>query len=129
MRRPVWGMIQGGVRWNTCSRATSGWMAGTNWIADAPVPITATRSPARSWPWSQRAEWKAAPAKRSSPGMAGTLGSVSGPMPAIRTRALSVPAEVATIQRPAASSHAADSTLVPSRIERYRSWRAAQLRR
>ena len=26
-----------------------GWMAGTTWMADAPVPMTATRSPVRSW--------------------------------------------------------------------------------
>ena len=80
-------MTHGGVRWKTCSRATFGCSSGTNWIADAPVPIAATRSPVTSWSWSQRAEWKTVPSKRSSPGRSGTRGSASGPTPAIRTRA------------------------------------------
>ena len=46
--RLVWGKIHGGVRWKTCSRSTSGWIAGTYWIAEAPVPIDATRLPVRS---------------------------------------------------------------------------------
>ena len=32
---------------------------------------TATRSPSRSWSWSQRAEWKVVPSKRSRPGQVG----------------------------------------------------------
>ncbi|WP_217430317.1 hypothetical protein, partial [Sphingomonas bacterium] len=32
------------------------------WIADGPVPTTATRLPVRSCSWSQRAEWKLVPA-------------------------------------------------------------------
>ena len=47
------GMIHGGVRWKRCRRPTRGWICGTNWIAEAPVPITATRLPSRSWSWSQ----------------------------------------------------------------------------
>ena len=43
--RSVWGMIHGAVRWKTCICSTSGAIAGTNWIAEAPVPITATRLP------------------------------------------------------------------------------------
>ena len=111
-------MTQGAERWKTCSRATFGWIAGTNWIAEAPVPTLATRSPVRSWSWSQRAEWKTLPSKRSIPGRSGMLGSVSGPIPAISTRALTGPSEVSTVQRPASSSHAASVTVVPSRIER-----------
>jgi len=42
-------MIQAGVRWKTRRLATLGWISGTIWIAEAPVPITATRSPVRSW--------------------------------------------------------------------------------
>jgi hypothetical protein len=38
-------MIHGAVRWKTCICATAGAIAGTNWIAEAPVPITATRLP------------------------------------------------------------------------------------
>ncbi|MNT29475.1 hypothetical protein D3C72_1652150 [compost metagenome] len=40
------GMIHGGVRWYRSSCATWGAICGTNWIALAPVPITATRLPA-----------------------------------------------------------------------------------
>ena len=47
-------MTHGGVRWKTCICPTSGWILGTNWIAEAPVPITATRSPSSPWSWSQR---------------------------------------------------------------------------
>jgi hypothetical protein len=40
--------MYGAERWNTVRCSTAGWMCGTNWIALAPVPITATRFPARS---------------------------------------------------------------------------------
>jgi hypothetical protein len=39
----------GAERWNTVRLPTCGAMAGTNWIALASVPMTATRSPVRSW--------------------------------------------------------------------------------
>ena len=55
-------------------RATFGWIAGTNWIAEAPVPMTATRLPARSCAWSQRAEWKALPSKVLDAGQGGDGG-------------------------------------------------------
>ncbi len=55
------GVTHGGVRWNTVRRPTSGWISGTNWIAEAPVPITATSRPRRSWSWFQRAEWNIVP--------------------------------------------------------------------
>jgi hypothetical protein len=38
----------GAERWNRCSRSTTGAISGTNWIALAPVPTTATRLPRRS---------------------------------------------------------------------------------
>ena len=53
--------------------------SGTIWIADAPVPITATRLPARSTSWFQRAEWKSSPSKSSMPSMSGSRGSESPP--------------------------------------------------
>ena len=114
-------MTHGGVRWKTCSRATSGWIAGTIWIADAPVPITATRSPRRSWSWSQRAEWNVAPPNVPRPAIWGRCGSVSDPGAAISTRADTGPPEVSSVQRPASSSQSAPLTLVPNRIERRRS--------
>lgn len=46
--RSVRGITHGGVRWNSVRRSTSGAMAGTIWIAEAPVPIIATRLPRRS---------------------------------------------------------------------------------
>ena len=48
-RRSGSGITHDGVRWKTCSLPTRGWMRGTNWTAEAPVPTTATRSPSRSW--------------------------------------------------------------------------------
>ena len=48
MSRSMRGMIHGGVRCTTVSFATSGWMDGTIWMAEAPVPIMATRLPRRS---------------------------------------------------------------------------------
>ena len=48
MARSTRGITQGGVRWRTVSFATSGWMAGTIWMAEAPVPTIATRLPRRS---------------------------------------------------------------------------------
>ena len=65
--RSEWGTTHGGVRWKTCSCSTSGWIVGTIWIADAPVPSTATFLPARSTEWSHCAEWKEGPAKRVAP--------------------------------------------------------------
>ena len=120
------GITHGAVRWKTCSRPTSGWIAGTNWIAEAPVPITATRRPRRSWPWSQRAEWNIVPANVSSPGISGWRGSLSGPWPAMRNRARTVPEDVASTHRPVSSSHVADSTAVRRRIERRRSCSSAR---
>ena len=42
------GRHQIGVRWKTVSCSTSGAIAGITWIAEAPVPMTATRLPASS---------------------------------------------------------------------------------
>ncbi len=115
MGRSEWGMIHGAVRWKTCIWATFGAIVGTNWIADAPVPMTATRLPSRSWSWSQRAEWKVWPWKASMPSMSGVRGSLSAPAAEISTRALTSPWSVSTVQRRASSSHWAPVTVVPSR--------------
>ena len=62
---------------------TSSTIAGTNWIALAPVPTTATRCPVRSWSWSQRAEWNAVPgtcrARAGRAPSAGAAGRARGP--------------------------------------------------
>jgi hypothetical protein len=86
-------------------------MAGTYWIADAPVPTDATRLPARSTSWSQRAECIVMPLKSSRPSIAGTFGSVSGPVAQITTRAWMRPSVVSSSQRPASSFQVALSTL------------------
>ena len=75
MSRSIRGSTQPGVRWKTVIAATRGWMAGTIWTAEAPVPMTATRWPDRSASWSQRAEWQIVPRNRSSPSMPGLAGS------------------------------------------------------
>ena len=80
------------------------------WIADAPVPITATRLPRRSYPWSQRAEWKTLPGNESSPGTSGTLGSDSGPVAETTTSAVKTPREVSISQCAASAIQRISST-------------------
>jgi len=122
-------MTHGGVRWYTSRWATRGWMAGTIWIADAPVPISATRSPAREWSWSQRAEWNTVPAKSASPGRSGIDGDTSAPVPRITTPALNRPSPVVITHRSAASSHDASTTSWPHRMRGSRPASAATPRR
>ena len=62
-------------------------MFGTIWMAEAPVPITATRLPFSGVSWSHREEWKIGPEKLSMPSIAGRRGSHSAPMPSTSTRA------------------------------------------
>ena len=90
-------------------------ISGTIWIADAPVPTTATRLPARSTSWFQRAEWKISPWNVPMPSRSGSLGSISAPAPAIRVRAVTRPAPVVTSHRPVSSSQRASSTAVSNR--------------
>ena len=54
-------------------------MVGTIWKALAPVPITATRLPARSVPSTHWAECMAGPANVSRPAMSGSFGRLSWP--------------------------------------------------
>ena len=88
MRASSLGSTHGALRWNTVSDAASGCIAGTNCMAEAPVPITATRLPRRSTPWSQCAEWKRSPLNVSSPGNAGVTGSCIGPVATMMKRAV-----------------------------------------
>ena len=125
-----WTSSHGAVRWNSVSCATCGWMAGTNWIALAPVPITATRLPVRSTSWSHCAEWNAVPANVSRPGMAGSTGRDSCPIAGTRTSASSTsPAAVCTRHRPASSSNSAAVTSVPNLISGSTPYFAAVRRR
>ncbi|MDQ0831539.1 hypothetical protein QF032_003383 [Streptomyces achromogenes] len=103
------------MRWNSVSRETSGWRAGTIWMAEAPVPTIATRCPARSASWSQRAEWKTLPGKESRPGISGIFGSDSGPVADTTTSANQRPALVSTSQRSSRASQVIRSTSESSR--------------
>ena len=82
------GAHQLGVRWNTVR-----WPAvlATSWMVCtpvAPVPITATRLPAKlTGSCGQRAVWKDAPLNVSTPSMRGMVGADSGPIAVIRKRA------------------------------------------
>ena len=71
----------------TSSPAT-GAMAGTIWLALAPVPITPTRLPVRSTLWSQLAECIHGPAKVSRPSMSGSLATRRMPSAAITASAV-----------------------------------------
>jgi hypothetical protein len=68
--------------------------------------------------WSQFAEWKALPAKRSRPGMSGVLGMCNIPLPntSARARTGSAPVFVYTLHKPVLSSKLARSTFVPYRM-------------
>ena len=89
--RSIRGVTHGAVRCTTVIRPTRGWIAGTNWIAEAPVPTTTTLRPVRSTSWFQRAEWNTSPAKPSRPGRSGTEGSAIGPLASMSTPAVQRP--------------------------------------
>src|SRR4051794_2055524 len=114
-------MIHGGVRWNTTIEATSGWISGTNWMAEAPVPTTATFLSVRSYSWSQRAEWKTLPWNRSIPGSWGIDGSDNAPTALTRMSAVIGPRLVSRHQRVVSASHVAPVTVVLRRMWRQRS--------
>jgi hypothetical protein len=98
------GTTYGAERWNTVSDATRPTIAGTNWIALAPVPTTATRAPSSGTSCRHCAEWNAGPANDSRPGSSGTTGSESWPTAEMRTSAsYAVPSVVRT-------RHVADSS-------------------
>ena len=84
--------------------------------ADAPVPMMATRLPARSCAWSQRAVCMVTPAKSPTPSMSGSFGSVSTPAALMRNRPVISPVSVATRHMSASASKAAPVTAVLNRI-------------
>ncbi len=88
--RSTRGSTHDGVRWKTLMWATSSTMVGMICTAEAPVPMMPTRVPVRSRSGCHRAEWKAGPAKVSTPGMAGMMGRDRGPTPLTTTSASSV---------------------------------------
>ena len=113
-------MTQWRDRWKIVRWSTSGAMAGTNCIALAPVPTTATRFPPSSTSWSQRDEWNAGPANVSSPSRSGTDGRLSIPtalMTAFASTDSSRPSlpRTCSVHRARSSSYAAAITSVSSR--------------
>ncbi len=101
------GRIQAGVRWNATRPSTSPAIAGTTWMALAPVPTMATRRPRRSRSAGQRAVCTTGPAKLSSPGIAGADGSLSPPPAETTTFARTAPWVVSTRQACSSSTHSA----------------------
>ena len=85
-------------------------------MALQPVPTTATRLPARSTSCRQRAVWNAGPAKLSSPGIGGTVGTDSWPHAVRSTFAWWVPALVSSTHVSRGSSQRALRTSVPVRM-------------
>ena len=124
------GTTYGAERWKTVIEPTSSTIPGTNWIALAPVPTTATRLPVRSTSWRHSAEWKAGPANVSAPGIAGTTGLESWPTAEITTSAsYAVPSVSSTRQRPVSSSNRHEATSTPVRTRSSRPSRSAASRR
>ena len=80
--RALCGITHGGVRWSTYSCSTSGAIAGTYWIADAPVPTLATRLPAQvGVVVPAGGVERRRPRSARGPGKSGIFGSTSGPVP------------------------------------------------
>ena len=120
------GTTQPGVRWKIVMCATCGAIAGTNWIALAPVPITATRRPSSMSSPGQCAEWNTRPLNSPRPGISGIAGRVSCPQAVISTSASTVsPLAISSRHRPAVWSHAALMTSESNRTCRSRSKRRA----
>ena len=90
-------------------------MAGTIWIAEAPVPITATRLPVSCWPWSHWAEWNTAAPKASRPASSGSFGSDSAPAADTSRFAVTGPAEVSTRHSAHSESQQAERNSTPNR--------------
>jgi hypothetical protein len=64
-----------GVRWKTVRASACRAMIGIDWMADDPVPMTATRLPVKSTPsWGQRLVKYTSPPKRAVPSMSSVLG-------------------------------------------------------
>ena len=128
------GMIHGGVRWKSVIFFASGWIRGTNWIALAPVPITATRRPVRSTEWSHCAEWNEAPANVSRPAMSGIFGRFNWPTADTTTLAVRSPVvpsalRTVTVHSCVVSFHAQPVTSAPKRTSGSTPKRSAQSRK
>ena len=110
MRKSVFGVTQIGVRWKTVSSEATSAISGISCTAVAPVPITATRLPARSAASSHFAVWMTSPAKSCTPSMSGSRGWERKPVAVSRKRVVWLPEDVETTQWRSSSSHRAPST-------------------
>ena len=130
-RRSGSGRTQDGVRWKRWRLPTCGWIVGARTGSRRrPVPITATRSPLRSWSWSQRGGVEAScPRSCRGPGCRAARARSGRPSPPTSTSALSGPCEVSSRQRWASSSHAAPVTSWPKRMYGITPKSSAQRRR
>ena len=99
-------MVNWAVRWNTVRCPACSAITGMAWIADAPVPMTPTRSPDRSTgSCGQSPVCRERPAKLSAPGNAG-LFAVDRQPTAVTTYVADAcaPSSVVIVHRLAASS-------------------------
>ena len=79
---PLWaGMLKLGVRWKTVTWSASAAMTGIDWIADDPVPMTATLWPLKSTPSrGQLLVCQLLPWKVSMPGKLASFGTDRQPV-------------------------------------------------
>ncbi len=120
-------MLKFAVRWNTVSWRACSAITGIAWIAEDPVPITATRLPVKSTPsCGHQPVWYVSPRKLSRPSISGSLAADRQPV-AITTNRASIrpPVSVSTSQRSAVSSNVARVTRVRKLMSRRRPSRSA----
>ena len=96
------GVHQLAVRWYTVREATSSAMAGISCTPLDPVPMTATRLPAKSTGVAGHSPvWYDSPRKSSRPGTSGKYGTERTPVAATKNRARSSePSPVTTVHVP-----------------------------
>ncbi len=117
------GVHQLGVRWNTVRWPTVLAISVMACTPEAPVPITATRLPAKLTGWcGHRPVCQDSPLKSSMPGIVGMVGDDSGPIAVMRKRARArLPLSNVTSHSLAASSQCAAFTRVLKVMSRRRS--------
>ncbi|CAB4936937.1 unannotated protein [freshwater metagenome] len=112
----TFGVTQLAVRWNRWTMPACLRISGMNCTADAAEPMTATRSPVRSWSQSHCAEWNIGPAKSRRPSMSGHERSLNIPIALTTMSAVRVaPSSSVRVHVADASSHTARCTPLPNR--------------
>ena len=108
---PLWaGTLKFGVRWKTVTCFACAAISGMDWMAEEPVPITATVLPVKSTPsLGHLPVCQDAPLKLSLPGNCGSFGTDRQPVAITHQRAVSTsPLSVSTVHRLDASSKRAE---------------------